>query len=485
MKKILLIDPPGWQGAVNGNPATPNNGIAYLVTVLKKNNWEIAVVDMNNVSYSIADLKKIITSFQPFIIGISCKTATYNAAEKIVNEIKNTDFTGKIILGGPHITLNADNVCKTTRADILFEGDGEIDFPILSDYISGNSDTLELKYGKYISNETCADIYKRTELQPIPENIFPDYSPFPDNVKKYLKNNYPLFSSRGCPYKCIYCSVPLITGAKWRARSVDSIIMEIKHAIVNWNICGFEIVDDSWNVDMNRCKEMCQRIIDEKLDVFCAFPNGIRADRVDNELAALMKKINCKIVAVGFENTDSEVFANINKGATVEKIVTGINILKEAGLPVSAYFIVGLPLDTYKKEMRNIKFIRSLKIRASFNLLVPYPHTKVFEFISEKGKWLAPPENSMHFCNFLEDIPVTFEYDNFSAQEIRKAFIIANIASRSYTNLSYHRVFSIPYYFQISYMILKYAPKYLPEFIFGRIRNIVIQALKYLCRKIS
>lgn len=483
MKKILFIDPPGWQGAVNGNPATPNNGIAYLVAVLKKDGWKISVLDMNNAAYSDAEIKAAIFDFQPDIIGISCKTATYKAAEKIVHAVKEWNFDCKIILGGPHITLNADDICRTTEADILFEGDGETDFPILADYIIDNTVEPDFQFGKYQKNDDGADIYKRLELQPIPEDIFPDYSLFPDNVKDYLKNNYPLFSSRGCPYKCIYCSVPLISGAKWRARSVDSIIAEIKYAMANWNICGFEVVDDSWNVDINRCKEMCRQIIAEKLEVSCAFPNGIRADRVDDELAELMKKINCRIVAVGFENTDPEVFKNINKGSTIEKIVDGINILKRAQLPVSAYFIVGLPYDTFKKEMKNIKFIRSLKIRASFNLLVPYPHTKVFEFISENGKWLAPPENSMHFCNFLEKIPVTFEYDNFPADEIRRAFIIACISSKYYVNLSDKRVFSIPYYWQIICMIMKYAPQYLPEFIFGRIKNIIIRLLKKIIKK--
>ena len=485
MKKILLIDPPGWQGAVNGNPAAPNNGIAYLVAVLKKTGWDIAVLDMNNTVYSDEETESFIADFKPDIIGISCKTATYKAAEKIASGIKKWNFNGKIIFGGPHITLNADEIFRSTNADILFEGDGETDFPILADFIISQGDVPEFHYGRLLKNANGADIYKRTELQPIPENIFPDYSLFPDNVKEYLKNNYPLFSSRGCPYKCIYCSVPLITGAKWRARSVDSIVAEIKYAMENWKICGFDIVDDSWNVDMNRCKEMCRKIIADRLEVSCAFPNGIRADRVDTELADLMKQIGCRIVAVGFENTDQEVFTNINKGSTVEKIVAGINILKKAKLPVSAYFIVGLPFDTYQKEIRNIKFIRSLHIKASFNLLVPYPHTKVFEFISENGKWLAPPENSMHFCNFLEEIPITFEYENFSEKEIRKAFIIANISSGTYWNLSKYAPFTLAYYWQISCVIFKYAPQYLPEFIGGRIKNIVLRIFKKILKNVS
>ena len=484
MKKILFIDPNGWQGAVNGNPAIPNNGIAYLCAVLRIWNWNISILDMNNVSYSIEDVLKHISDFLPDIIGFSCKTATYKAAVYVLHQIRLSNYTGKVIMGGPHITLNADRLCKESEADLLFEGDGEIDLPPVLDYLlESDKDVPVLAYGEIIHCNEKTKIYKRLSLQPIPENIFPDYSLFPENTKEYLKENYPLFSSRGCPYHCIYCSVPLVTGKKWRARSVDSIIAELKYAMKQWNITKFDIIDDSWNVDMNRCKEMCRRIIDERILLSCAFPNGIRADRKDEELASLMKKSGCIFVAVGFENTDPDVFSNIQKGSTVEIIVNGIRILQKQKIPVSAYFIVGLPYDTFEKEMRNIRFIRSLHIKPFFNLLVPYPHTKVFEYVSSEGKWLADPESSMHFCNNLENLPITFEYPYFSADEIRKAYITAHIKSKSYEYLSAYPKFSFLFYWQSAKVILKYAPECLPEYILTKFKNIFIQLYQLFRRR--
>lgn len=466
-KKIVFIDPPGWQGARCGFSPGVNNGIAYLAAAFKKHGWAVQVIDLNNTDLEEQAVLQRLQELRPSIVGFSCKTATFQAAVQLATLVRQQMPGLSIIYGGPHITLNGQALLSELDADLLFEGDGETDMPLLAEWlINGRkeSEKPHVQYGELIVGEHGI-LYHRLSLQPIPEDIFPDYTDFPEIVKEHLVKHYPLISSRGCPYRCIYCTVPLVSGGHWRGRSVPSIMKELKNAIAQYHIQGFEVLDDSWNVDMNRSKEMCQAIIDEKLPLACSFPNGIRADRLDEELVGLMKHSGCELAAVGFESTIPEVFNGINKGTTIDKITHGIRLLKAGGIVPSAFFIVGLPGDTLAYEKQNIRNIRKLKMAACFNLLIPYPHTKVIEYIQQHGKILKSPEEGLHFCNHIADMWPTFEYPGFTALEMRHAFIAAVIGTRQYAWLSPLCQTKWGYYKTAVPLILKNAPEYLPEFL--------------------
>lgn len=433
-KTIVFVDPPGWQGAVNGNVAFPNAGIAYLGTVLKKAGWEVLVSDMNNSQSAIDGFSGLLERVRPDVVGFSCKTSTFPSAKELALQIREKHgYSIKLIFGGPHVTLNYEELSASNEdfADLLFIGEGEVDIAAVCENLLSDTNAAVLQNG-VVRDIEGMKVYLPGSKINIEDLAFPDYSIFDENVREHIREHYPLFTSRGCPYGCIYCTVPLINGRKWRSRPVSNIIDELLQAQKMYGVTGFQIVDDSWNVDMDRCKEMCREMIQRGLTLTWYCPNGIRADRVDKELADLMFRSGCRSVAVGLESGCRRVFEGIKKGTTLEKIEAGIKILQEAGLKVSAFFIIGLPGDSPDGVMDSVDLIKRLKIDALLNILVPYRHTEVHRQIAEKGRFLQPLDGNLHFSNDLKKLNPSFEWNDFSARQMKKSYIVAHLKIKSY-----------------------------------------------------
>jgi len=189
---------------------------------------------------------------------------------------------------------------------------------------------------------------------------------------------YLMVHSRGCPYYCTFCSVPKINGRKFRRRSPEGTIDELRFARKEYVFRDFEFLDDNLTLHVEHAKAVCEALIRADLGVGWYANNGIRADRLDAELAGLMKRAGCKGVAIGIESADDDVLAAIKKGETIDDLYRGIRLLKDAGITVGGHFIVGLPGDTLEKVKKSIKFKDDVGLDyAYFNQLVPYPGTEL------------------------------------------------------------------------------------------------------------
>jgi len=424
MAKIILIDPPGWQGATSGYNPYPNIGIAYLIPMLQRHGHEVLLIDLNNEAMTDKQVLAIIDEFHPNIIGFSVKTATMKNTRKLAQQAKSLLPETPIILGGPHATLTWQKLIIEDWIDIVFIGEGEQILPIICEYIMENK-PLEslpgvitgniLQENFRVENPLITDI----DLDNLP---FPEYNLFPRNVREFIYNNYPLVTSRGCIYKCTYCSVPLISGRKFRKRSPQNIIEELRWAKKRYGITAFEIVDDLFNFDISRCKEICQALIKANLGLSWSCPNGLRADRIDKELAELMFKAGCRSVMVGVESADSEILATVKKGETIDDIKRGIHILKKSGMEVGGYFIIGLPGDSLKSQEHSVEFVRKEGIHAHFNMLVPYPGTELWEWTKANAHFLRDIEGGLHFANSSGKVIPVFETDDFPAEERQRAY---------------------------------------------------------------
>lgn len=248
---------------------------------------------------------------------------------------------------------------------------------------------------------------------------FPAFNP--GDIERYP--TYPLITSRGCPFQCIYCAAGLIWGRKWRARTPGNIIEEIKHARQHYGWKGkrFGVMDDSFNISVPRALEFCEQLLQEKLDIEWAC-QGIRADNVTPELARKMQMAGCQSVGVGVESADVTVLKNINKGETLEQIGAGIKKLADAGIAVSASFMIGNPGDSLESCKKSMEFIQdSPLLGCNFYLALPYPKTGLWDFVRENGRFLQPDYTK--FQHTTEE-PV-FETPDFPAEERRQAYKLA------------------------------------------------------------
>lgn len=418
--KFVLIDP---EGIVPGM----NTGLGYLSSSLKNAGHDVKVVDLNNMrgrkrlSKAVADAD---------VVGISIKSFTLRPALEISQLVRKYNPNAKIIAGGPHVTIDGLNFMKSNDVfDYAVVGEGESTITELADAISGKKDINDVK-GVIYRNNGIVQNENRPWNNNIDQIAFPDYSVF-DSAKNGIAV-YPLVTSRGCPYNCSYCSVGNVIGRSWRAREPINVITELEEAKEKYKSKEFRILDDNFTLSVQRAKQFCHLLNENNVRMGWSCPNGIRADKLDNELLALMKSSGCHTISLGIESGDLDVFANIDKGEKLEDIERAVKMIKENKMRVEGFFIIGLPGSTYEKDKKSIDFAKKLRLdSASFGILVPYPGTRVWDWAKTNTISLGDWKDGFHVG---ASKPI-FETNDYKAKDMVKLYYIANLKMLKTTNL--------------------------------------------------
>ena len=410
----MLINPLGFN-----RKFIPSIGIVSIGTILKNAGYDVSIVDSN---FMKNNPNSEIEKFKPDIVGISCLSSNYSLAMKIAKFAKEKGII--VVIGGQHISLVQEEILQNNRfVDFGIVGDGEYSFLELVKRIEKGSKVYNIpglifrKNRKIIKNKP--KLIKNLDSLP-----FPDYSLL--NIKN-LKF-YPLSTSRGCPFNCIYCCIPIISERIWRARSPQNVIEEIKIAKKKYKPKYFLLIDDNFSFDIKRAKEICKLLIQKRVDIKWYCSAGIRADRFDEELGTLMKKSGCTTMVFGIESGDPEVFNRLNKGESLKDIETAIKICKKLKFSIEGFFIIGLPGSDKTSEEKSFEFAKKLNINSNWFFAIPFPKTKLYELT--KGNIIKNPVDnpigsSWNATPFLET-------DKFSRHEMKKIYILNNLKAGNY-----------------------------------------------------
>ncbi len=396
---------------------THNAGLAYLSSALIARGHDVRVLDMNNYGYTKEDVADYARRYRPDWVGTSVKTALVSSAEATMRAIRAAWPHARTIVGGAHVGVAGQGyISKQDVYEFGLAGEGERAFP---DLIEGKNPQqipglIYYEDGAWRQNK-IEFIFDLDNLE------YPTYRTW-DRIDRTLFP-YLMVHSRGCPYSCTFCSVPKINGRRFRKRSPEGTVEELKYARKEYVFRDFEFLDDNLTLDVEHAKRVCEALIQADLGVGWYANNGIRADRLDKELAQLMKRAGCKGVAIGVESANDDVLKNIRKGETIDEMRHGILILKEAGIVVGGHFIVGLPGDTLEKVENSIKFKDEVGLDyAYFNQLVPYPGTELGEWALKNTTILV--ENVTDASHFGKSEQVFMETPEFPKADREKIFKI-------------------------------------------------------------
>ena len=449
--KILLIEPRGVSQYLH-------SGLAYLASALANDN-QVKVFDLNFLNLSEAELNEKIIEENPDLVGISIKSANAKKALALAELVRSVSKS-ILVCGGPHITLcglNFFNQEAHGLFDFGFSGETEISFPSFCQAINQKTNyeaiagLIFLKDGSWQQNQPGF-------VNDLNTLSFPDFSVFAGVNLSNL--SYPLLTSRGCPYSCIYCSVNKVSGRKWRFRSPQNIVDELKAAKEKYRFNDFKIMDDNFTLDQQRAIDFCQILEKENLGLRWGCPNGIRADKLDAPTIAAMKRAGCESVSLGIESGDPTVFARIKKGEVLEDIKKAAELLKAGGIKVNGFFIVGLPGDSIGATRKSVEFINQLKLNGTkWNFLIPYPQTELWDWVSQNGKFLADFTEGKHFSRNNENIIPVFETNDFSARQRIRAYKIANLATGNYSYVFKKPKNRLYFYFKLFFYFLYYTPE--------------------------
>lgn len=358
----------------------PALGLGYIASYLRKYN-DITQIKIIERSYEY-DTEDLIKKYKPDIIGISSTSQEYNAACSIANKVKDIDKDILAIIGGHHITALPS--CMARSMDIGILGEGEETFSeIVKLYEKDNldDDKLEKVAGIiYWKNENQIMTKRRDLIRPL-DNI-----PFPARDLLKIDKKSSIFTSRGCPYDCIYCSAAGFWHS-FRYHSPEYTIKEIKELVDKYQVTTIDLEDDLFIVPQKKVEQLSRLVREEGIADKVIFTCLCRANLLNEEIVKCMKEMNIQYVSIGFESGSESVLQRIKKGSvTVQQNRDAIKLLKKHGIGVHGFFLIGSPDETNDEMLETCKFIRDNPINsAKISVMVPYPGTDVWNYAKSKN----------------------------------------------------------------------------------------------------
>ena len=375
------------------NYTSPPLGIGYIASYLREfGNHEVKIHDGLLQHPRVPDFAETLSTYSPTVVGISGQTTpsiydVYYTAKVV----KNHNPAILVVVGGAHVTFQDEQVLRECpEIDVVVRGEGEVTMSALLEKV----DQLQQYNGVLGTTiRNGPNIIRNPDRQYV-SNL--DDIPFPDydtlNLRRYFphgKGIAPMITSRGCPFQCTFCSSSRITGKRWRGRSPDNVMEEVKLLQEVYGVEDVTFIDDLFTFDYRRVKEICSRMILDADDI--GWTCSSRADIITRhpEMTDWLKKAGCHTLYIGAESGSQKILNRIKKGIRLEQIISAVRHAKKVGLEVVLSFILGIPGETKEDIRSTIDFACKLDPDlAQFTICTPYPGTPMFDEALENG-WLA------------------------------------------------------------------------------------------------
>lgn len=415
--RIALINPPPARnlGQIGEETPYPSLSLGYLSAVLTTNNVENLLVDAVFERWDLDEVVKHVSSFQPDIIGLTSMTHEIKQAVFTAKLLKGSYFPNALyIIGGSHATIAPIRTLKQFHVfDVAVIGEGE-------ETIVGLIGSLELKSVKGIAYRLGNKIRVNESREFIQEL---DSLPYPnfDDVTRHI-DIYPLFSSRGCPYQCIFCN--RILGNRLRVRSPENVVDEMEYAIKKYNPEEIRFLDDQFIIPLERALKICDLITERNINVNWNCLS--RVDGVSRAVLRKMKKAGCVKIDFGVESGNQDILKIIKKRIKVKDALDAVKWAKEAGMETGSFFIIGHPYETLDTIDDTISLATRLNTdTVSFGIMVPYPGTGIYDMaLKGEGNYKLLSED---WDDFDKQIGGALELTNLSRKDLEKAQLKAYV----------------------------------------------------------
>ncbi len=391
--KILLLNLP-----VNINDPSDFDtlrapyGLAMISAVLKRDNWDVDLVDAQALKIGKEELVNLIKKTQPDMIGMTSFTFQLADLVSFADLTKTYLPDTKIILGGPHVSAEPDSTLKNhNNIDYIVIGEGE---NIMTRLVSclNNGESIEQIEGLAFRKDGNIVVNANPQLVKDLDSLpYADWDSLP--MDKYWdsltvsKKYGMLIATRGCPYSCTFCAASVTQGYAIRKRSPGHFVGELKLLNEKFGIKEFNFCDSTFNFDNKYVVDVCNEI--QRLNLSIKWRCTVRADRLDRETIRVMKKSGCLGVLMGIESADPAVLKLMKKGETIDKIKAGVKLLKEEKMPCDASFVLGLPGDTSATIDMTIQLAKEVsqvpKNLVGFTLASPFPGTELYKQAKKEG----------------------------------------------------------------------------------------------------
>jgi radical SAM superfamily enzyme YgiQ (UPF0313 family) len=383
----------------------PCIGLAYIAAALEQHGCHVRAIDMFAERLDAEGVVDKVARFKPDLVGMTVLTPSAPVCSLLSQMIRVRCPEARIVWGGVHADVFASEIVASRDADYAVHQDGEVTVCELVDAIAaGESDLSGIDGLTWLADgipETNPARAINQDLDGLPYpawHLFPYHRygllPFADFAKPVLT----MSGSRGCPYRCDYCSLIHTGGKVYRRRDPIKIVDEYEYLVDRFGVKQMGFIDPIYPLVKKDLEPFVNELISRGLDKKCQWLSETRADRLDTETCELMYAGGCRRVLMGIESGVDLLLGNVNKNITTAKVREGVANARAAGIQTVGLFMIGLPGETPEMTKETVEFAVDLDLDfAKFAITVPFPGSKLFEDRWQKDLFRDDWENYTTF----------------------------------------------------------------------------------------
>ncbi len=393
---MLPLRPKGSKNIFYG----PDLGLGYLASALRKNLGAEINISMfiNRLDLTDDEFGTYLVKGRFDVVAIKFFSTNVSSAARTISQVRKFLPEAKIVIGGPQPTGDPFEILNYISADYAFREESELGFPIFIERLIAHKTN---EFGEDVLRDVPGLIWRKGEsiicnppkvVEDLDSLVMPawdlmDPRDFPFQRDYTFAMNYPMapfITSRGCPFKCTFCSVGAI---KFRERSIANVIEELKVLHEKFGVREFNMIDNCCGYRVEYMINFCKALIDSGLNVPWNGSGGTKVTSITSEMLYWMKKSGCNKIWVGIESGSPRILKKIKKGITLEQVEEKVILANKAKVDVNGFFMLGIPGEMREDVRKTMDFSKRINLQgAIFNIFVPVPGTELYEELKREGK---------------------------------------------------------------------------------------------------